>query len=284
MAIIREQAAKGELGKTTFTATGRMVLSLEKLVEDPENERKTFDDMDDLVASVRAHGVVEPCTVIDLGDGRYQIVTGHRRYRAAKLAGLEQIEVLIRAPEEKWERRKKSLVSNVQRADVRAIELAESLKLLLDNDPAIKTQEDLAKAIGKSKVWVSKVLRILDLPESLREKVSTSKLLIPHDALSEIARLTDIKKQSELVEALVNGATMRDIRGEINIHRGKAPAPKEGASTPKPKWVFHTEHGADIIVQSKRVRLSLDERIAALSEALEQAKVNQVVLTRFEPV
>jgi ParB family chromosome partitioning protein len=56
---------------------GRKVLSLAKLVEDPENERKTFDDMDDLVASVKAHGVVEPCTVIDLGGGRYQIVTGH---------------------------------------------------------------------------------------------------------------------------------------------------------------------------------------------------------------
>ena len=71
------------------------------------------------------------------------------------------------------------------------------------------------------------------------------------------------KKQSKLVEALVNGATMRDIRGEINIHKGEAPAPKEGASTPKPKWVFHTEHGADIIVQSKKARLSLDERIVA---------------------
>ena len=65
---------------------------------------------------------------------------------------------------------------------------------------------------------------------------------------------------------------------------GKAPAPKEGASTPKPKWVFHTEHGADIIVQSKRARLSLDDRIAALQEALEQAKVNQVILSRFETV
>ena len=162
--------------------------------------------------------------------------------------------------------------------------MAESLKLLLDNDPAINSQEDLARAIGKGKVWVSKLLRILDLPGALREKVSTSKLLIPHDALSEIARLTDAKKQDELVDALVNGASMRDIRGEINIHKGKAPTSKEGVSTPKPRWVFHTEHGADIIVQSRRARLSLDNRVAALQEALEQVNVNHAILRRFEAI
>ena len=274
MALIREQVAKGELGKTGIATTGRKIVSIDKLIEDPENERKTFDGMDDLVASVKAHGVVEPLTVTELGDGRFQIVTGHRRFRAAKLAGKDMIEILIREPEEKWERRKKSLVSNVQRADVRPIELAESLKLLLDSDPAIKTQDDLAQTIGKSKVWVSKVLRILDLPEALRGKVSTSKLLIPHDALSEIARLTDAKKQTALIDALVDGATMRDIRSEINVHKGKALS-KEAAATPKPKWVFHTEQGADIIVQSKKARLSLDERIAALQEALKQAKAQR---------
>ena len=125
MAMIREQAAKGELGKTVIAFTGRKIVSIDKLVEDPENERKTFDDMDDLVASIKASGVVEPLTVTDLGDGIYQIVTGHRRFRGAKLAGLAQLEVLIREPEEKWERRKKSLISNIQRADIRPLPLPE---------------------------------------------------------------------------------------------------------------------------------------------------------------
>jgi|APEBP8051073178_1049388.scaffolds.fasta_scaffold09859_2 ParB-like partition proteins len=272
MAMIREQAAQGTLGKTAIALTGRKVLSIQKIVEDPENERKTFDDMDDLVASVKAHGVLEPPTVTDLGNGDYQIVTGHRRFRAAKLAGLAQLEVLIREADEKWARRKKSLVTNIQRSDIRPIELAESLKLVLDNDPNIKTQEELAQTIGKSKAWVSKVLRILDLPEALKEKVSRAKLLIPHDALSEVARVDDPKKQAELVEALVNGATREDVRSDINVHKGKTPAKKEGEAVPKPKWVFHTEHGADIIIQSKKAQLSLDERIAALQEALKQAK------------
>ena len=275
MALIREQAAKGELGKTVIPLTGRKVLSIDKLVEDPENERKTFDDMDDLVASVKAHGIVEALTVTDLGDGHYQIMTGHRRFRAAKIAGLEQIEVLIREPEEKWQRRKKSLISNVQRADIRPLELATSLALLLENDTTIKTKRDLAAQVGKSEVWVSKILRILDLPEALREKLSTSKVFISADAASEAARQDDAKLQEALIEGLVSGATVREIREQINVHKGKAPAkPKseEPAPAPKPKWVFHTEHGADIIVQSKKLRLSLDERIAALQEALKQAK------------
>ena len=276
MAMIREQSAKGELNKTVLTFTGRKVLSIDKLLEDPENERKTFDDMDDLVASIKAPGVVEALTVTDLGDGHYQIMTGHRRFRAARLAGLEQIEVLIREPEEKWQRRKKSLISNVQRADIRPVELAESLGLLLENDPAIKTQDNLATAIGKPKSWVSDMLRIRDLPLPLREKVRTSELLIPADAVSKIARLDDRKVQERLVDELLSGASVRDIREQISVHKGKAPAqPKEGPSAPKPKWVFHTEHGADIIIQAKKSRLSLDERIQALAEALKQAKADR---------
>ena len=275
MQLVQEKAARGELHKTSFLQIGRKVVSVDKLVEDPDNERKTYEDMDELVASVKAHGIVEPPTVIPLEDGKFQIATGHRRYRAAKLSGLAQIEILVREPVEKWERRKKSLISNVQRSDVRPIELAESLKLILDNDPKITTQEDLAQAIGKTKSWVSDMLRIGDLPAPLKAKVRTSELFIPSDAVSKIARLDDPKVQAALVEELLRGASTRDIRGRINAHKGKESQVKEDSRLPKPKWVFHTEHGADVIVQSKKSRLSLDERIAALQEALKQAKAQK---------
>lgn len=272
MAIIREQAARGQLGKTAIPHTGRKVISIDKLIEDPENERKTFDDMDDLVASVKAHGIIEPCTVTDLGNGSYQIATGHRRFRAAKLAGLTQLEVLLREPEEKWQRRKKSLVSNIQRSDIRPLELAESLKQLLENDPDMTNQEDLAKAIGKDKSWVSHMLRILDLPTALKKKVGTSQLFLSADAVSKVARLDDPKLQEELIDELLLGGTVRSIRERINTHKGKAPTEKtETTTVPKPKWVFHTAH-ADIIIQAKGADLSKTERIAALEDALNQAK------------
>lgn len=276
MSIIRDQAADGTLRKSAISLAGRKILSIEKLVEDPDNERKTFDDMDALVASIKAvNGLVEPPTVVEIGDDQYQIVTGHRRFRAAKLAGLTQIEVLIREPEEKWERRKKSLISNVQRADIRAIELAESLKLLLDSDPSLTTQDDLAVAIGKPKSWVSDMLRIRDLPEDLKEKVRTSELFIPADAVSKIARIEDHAVQSRLVDELLSGANIREIRQQINVHKGKAPRSVEDTPAAKPKWVFHTAFDADIIIQSKKSHLTREQRIAALTDALEQAKTDK---------
>jgi ParB family transcriptional regulator, chromosome partitioning protein len=73
-----------------------------------------------------------PITVVALDDGRYQIVTGHRRYRAAKLAGLRQLEILIRSQDDQRTRRIKSLISNIQRESVPALELAEAIKALVE--------------------------------------------------------------------------------------------------------------------------------------------------------
>src|SRR5205085_9401176 len=107
---------------------GRLIVSLAKLKEDPHNERKTFRNMDGLIASIKAVGLIEPITVTAEANDTYRIITGHRRYRAAKAAGLEQVEVLIREPEDELVRRQKSVVSNVQREDVGPVELAEALQ------------------------------------------------------------------------------------------------------------------------------------------------------------
>ena len=111
---------------TEIEKRGRLVLSVAKITEDPRNERKTFRNMDGLMATIRAVGLVEPITVSPEGDC-YRIVTGHRRFRAAKAAGLDRVEVLIRDPEEESLRRRKSVVSNVQREDLGPVELAEAL-------------------------------------------------------------------------------------------------------------------------------------------------------------
>src|SRR5438045_8056046 len=103
---------------------GRLIVGVSKLREDPRNERKTFRNMAGLIASIKAVGLVEPITVSPDADGRYQIITGHRRYRAAKAAGLATVEVLIRDKENERNRRLKSIVSNVQREDIGPVEMA----------------------------------------------------------------------------------------------------------------------------------------------------------------
>ena len=102
---------------------GRFIVSIHKLIEDPDNERRTFRGMEGLIASVKAHGIVEPITVTPEGE-HFRILTGHRRYRAAKAIGLHEIEVIARDPEDALTRRRKSIISNVQREDIGAIEMA----------------------------------------------------------------------------------------------------------------------------------------------------------------
>jgi ParB/RepB/Spo0J family partition protein len=260
--------------RTDVAKTGRLVVGLDKIVEDPKNERKVFRNMEGLVASVKAVGLVEPITVVALENGNYQIITGHRRYRAARIAGVETVEVLIREAEEEHQHRRKSIVSNVQREDIGPVEMAEALQGLLDEDETIESQVELAEIIGKDKTWVSRMLRILTLPEHLRAKVVTSQLSIPYDPVTWIARIEDAVVQESLIDELVAGATVRDIREKINQHKGvtttaQAPAEKVKAN---PKQVYHTEQKATVIVQSETKSLSMDRVVAALQEALKIAR------------
>jgi ParB family chromosome partitioning protein len=266
--LVREGLAQND----GLKKRGRLIVSVHRLNEDPKNERKTFRNMDGLIASIRAVGLIEPITVTPESDDAYRIITGHRRYRAAKAAGLQQVEVLIRDPEDELVRRQKSVVSNVQREDVGPVELAEGLQSLMDEHPKIKSQDDLAKLIGKDKTWVSRMLRILDLPAPLQAKVATSQLSLSYDAVASVARMTDRGDQERLIDALLSGASTRDIRQQIatTTGKGKAGVQKE-PSTPKPKRVYRTAHRATVIVQATSKHLSNQQCVDALREAMEQA-------------
>ena len=193
---------------------GRFIVSIHKLLEDPDNERRTFRGMDGLIASVKAHGIVEPITVTPEGE-HFRILTGHRRYRAAKAIGLHEIEVIARDPEDALTRRRKSIISNVQREDIGAIEMAEALQTLLDEDKSIATQRQLAALIGKSEPWVSDMLRILTLPAKLQTQLRTSETSVAYDSAMRIARCDDPVLQQELVEATLKGESTREIRRRI---------------------------------------------------------------------
>ena len=246
---------------------GRLVVSVAKILEDSRNERKTFRNMEGLIASIRTVGLIEPITVTPDGES-YRILTGHRRYRAAVAAGLDRVEVLIRDPEEEASRRRKSVVSNVQREDLGPVELAEALQALMEEDDEIQTQDDLARTIGKTKAWVSRILRILDLPAELQQRVATSQLTIPYDAVASIARLLDGEEQEALIGALLEGATNRDIRDRINGLRESGRA----ISRAKPKHVYETSHKAMVIIQSMNSTLEPARRVQALEEALNLAR------------
>src|SRR5690349_15376109 len=100
--LVREQSQGG--GFSGLKKRGRLVVSIDRLEEDPRNERRTFRNMAGLIASIKAVGLIEPLTVTpkesaEGGEEKYRIITGHRRYRAAKAAKLGQVEIIIREPE-----------------------------------------------------------------------------------------------------------------------------------------------------------------------------------------
>jgi len=159
------------------------------------------------------------------------------------------------------------------------VEMAEALQALMDEDDRIETQEDLAKIIGKDKTWVSGMLRILSLPPQLQGKVGLAQQSVSYDAMIGIARLGNAKQQTDLIDALLNGATRSEIRHRIDLIKGvertddvPIPGGAQIESKPKPKRVYHTSNQATVIVQSETARISNDRVIAALMEALKQAR------------
>jgi ParB family chromosome partitioning protein len=283
----RQKHAAGTLGKgeqrgtvdakaTIFATEGRHFVHIEHLVEDPKNERKTFRQIGDLAASIKEEGLLEPIQVTRVGSGRYLILHGHRRFRAIQQLGWDKVEVLVREPEEESKRRVKSLISNIQREDVPPLELAEGIQALIHEEGF--SQDVVAKKIGKSKAWVSEALRILELPKALRDKVRTSELSLAVDPLVKIARLDDLELQTMLLDAVLEGATAREIRSVLSVvapSKPKAKTAKRESAPAKPKRVYPTEHKAVVIVQATTGRLTGEQTVAALQDALKAAKKSQ---------
>lgn len=220
MTKLPEGKSRLDLVKSGFTGglpkRGRFIVSIDRLQEDPDNERKIFNNMDDMIESVRRHGIIEPITVTQDGE-RYRILTGHRRFRAAKAVGLTELEVLVRESDDQITRRFKSLISNIQRENIAAVELAETLRSLLDTG-AVTTQRELAAQIGKSEQWMSSMLRLLELPARLQEELRNTPG-IGYEMAQQLARVDDSRLQEELVTAAAAGESTRSIRARIETHR-----------------------------------------------------------------
>jgi len=168
-------------------------LDLSCLEPNKHQPRQSFNDraLDELAESIKRSGVIQPIVVRSLGDGRYSIIAGERRFRASKIAGLVKIPAIVKdvAEEQVVEF---ALVENIQREDLTVIEEAESYKKLIENF-AYK-QEDLSMIVGKSRSHVANILRLNTLPDSVKELMSNrtlnmgqAKSLVGHKDAEEIA-------------------------------------------------------------------------------------------------
>ncbi len=167
---------------------------IEKLRANPDQPRRTFsqEQLDELAASIKEKGIIQPLIVRSIGDGDYEIVAGERRWRAAQMAQLHDIPVIVREFND-TEVLEVAIIENIQRADLNAVEEAAGYKQLMDRFG--HTQEKLAEALGKSRSHIANLLRLLTLPIEVQTLVIEGKLSAGHArALITADNPTDLAK------------------------------------------------------------------------------------------
>ena len=155
------------------------VLPLQKIEPNPKQPRRTFDPeaLQSLADSIAEHGVVQPLAVRDAGNGYYQIIAGERRWRAARLAGLTELPVVVLDADDQTVM-ELALIENLQRQDLNPMEEAEGYRVLIEEYGL--TQEQAAARVGKSRPAVTNALRLLALPDEVRAMVEEGTLSAGH--------------------------------------------------------------------------------------------------------
>lgn len=163
------------------TATGERVLhiKLDDITANPDQPRRRFDEgkLKELAASIKEQGVLQPILLRPVGNGRYEIVAGERRYRAAKLAGLDVIPAIVKEMGDEVTLAV-ALIENIQRQELNPLEEAASYRELIDNYGY--TQAKLAEKLGKSRVYVANTLRLLALPDEIQGLIVKGGLTAGH--------------------------------------------------------------------------------------------------------
>jgi len=183
-------------------------LPLESIEVSSHQPRREFaeEKLSELAASIQEHGVLQPIVVRELGNGRFQLIAGERRWRACKALGKERIPAVVREVSE-IEARAISLVENLQRDDLSPLEEAGVYRELTEEFGL--TQEELARKVGKSRSHVANILRLLSLPPSLQELLHQRQLTVGH--AKAILSLPDPGQREELGKlAAEKGLTVRD--------------------------------------------------------------------------
>jgi len=172
---------------------------IEKIVPNTYQPRKIFqkEALDELVESVRVHGIIQPL-VVRQKDGRYELIAGERRWRAAQRAGLKQVPVVVKEIDGDQASLEMAIIENIQREDLNCIEEAIAYQQLMDEFQL--SQEDIATRVGKNRATVANTLRLLKLPAVIREDITAGKITMGHArALLSLEKAEDQLAVRELI-------------------------------------------------------------------------------------
>ncbi|WP_419786200.1 ParB/RepB/Spo0J family partition protein [Pseudodesulfovibrio sp.] len=226
--------------KKTSEAAEVRLIPVSAITPNPHQPRREFspEALEDLSASIKVRGVLQPVLIRSLGDDRYELVAGERRLRASKLAGLTEIPALIREMTDQ-ESLAIALIENLQREDLNAVEEALGYQQLQQQFGL--SQEELARQVGKSRSAVANALRLLNLPDAVQTDIQQGNLSAGHGRA--IMAVVDAEVQQSLHQRIAeNGLTVRQAEAQASFWKehGRLPGAEEigqpaQAAAPKPE-------------------------------------------------
>lgn len=226
--VVELPVANAQQGSASASDAGPRALPIDLIARNPQQPRKHFgeDELNELASSIRAHGVLQPILVRPVGGGKYEIVAGERRWRAAQRAGLHAIPAVVRELNE-VEVLEIAIIENVQRTDLNPIEEAQGFQALIDRFG--RTQMEIAEAVGKSRPHIANLLRLLALPEDLQAMVRDGRLSAGHAR----AILTAPDPRMLAQRVLSEGLNVREIERLAQLAKDEKHGPRAGAAETK---------------------------------------------------
>ncbi len=226
-------------------------IPLDRIAANPYQPRKAFDEksIDELTRSVREHGIVQPLVVSRTSDNRYRLIAGERRLRAALKAGLQSVPAVIKDLQQESDALQIALIENIQREDLNPIEEPNAYHQLHDDFGL--TQEEISRRVGKERSTVANFLRLLKLPEPVKQLLASGQLTMGH--ARALLSLDSAKKQQQLAD--------RVVRSSLNVRQTEvlAAGATKKAKREKPKDVF-TRDAEEKLTRALRTKVDIDRR------------------------
>lgn len=196
-------------------------LPINEIIPNRDQPRKTFDEaaLEELAQSIKQHGVLQPLLVRPIPSGGYQLVAGERRWRACRIAGLNKVPVVIKELTD-TETMEIAIIENLQREDLNPIEEAEGLQALIDK--CGYTQEEVAVSVGKSRPAIANSLRLLRLPQEVRDMTKNGDISAGH-ARALLAFDNDAMMLEAAKNIVSNKMTVRDVEHLAKIKETDEP-------------------------------------------------------------
>lgn len=229
-----EQAIKEDRQEVVRELTNHvLLLPIDHIETNRDQPRKDFDEkaLDELAASIRVHGLIQPITVRRLHEKAYQIISGERRYRASKKAGLTEVPAYVRIANNQ-EMLEMALIENIQREDLNAIEIAMSFASLLEECKL--THEQISDRVGRDRTTITNHLRLLTLSDTIQEAVRERKISMGH-----ARALAGIKENAAFQNSLLNqimeeGLSVRGVEDTIRKYQERQKGSKPSAAPRMP--------------------------------------------------